>query len=107
MPWDTDFNPMMNQSVQVRSFISRDSYGEETYGAAATYSCYIDAQPHQVVNTEGREVTAMATIYFEGPVAVTVDDVIILPNEGTRERPVISVGTLYDDVSPHHTEAHV
>jgi hypothetical protein len=107
MPWDSAFESMMNQAVQVRSFISRDGYGEATYGPPATYKCYIDASPHQAISAGGQEVTASATIYFAGPVAVTIDDVVILPNEGNRERPIISVGTLYDDRSPHHTEVHV
>jgi len=111
MPWDSEFDSMMNQFVVVRPFVSEDAYGEATYGTGIEYRCYIDSEPRQIIDQEGQTVVSNTKIYFAGPQPITLKDVVILPDEAgddpPRERPIISVSTLYDDVSPHHTEVHV
>ena len=97
----------MNQVVSIRPAQTTDDYGEITHGPAVEYRCYIDSEPHQTVDQSGQQVTSNSRIYLAGPVSVSIDDLVILPGESPRERPIVAVALRYDDEGPHHTEVHV
>ena len=63
MAWTTQLDPLVQQTITVRTLASFDGYGDPTYStAASTYSARVIWQPHRVTDWAGDERVAQAQI---------------------------------------------
>jgi hypothetical protein len=95
---------LLNQTVSLETFHSRDSFGDLSFNAAVSYPCRIAYKYKQVLNEAGEEVTSRAQIGIN--VAVSVNDRITLPDTTTPS--IIAVNKTYDRLgSFHHSVVYV
>lgn len=98
--------PLLHQTVKVKPFTSRDSYGDLTYGAERSYKARVEYYSAKRKDLFGFDVFVHAVVYLEGDIEVKVDDGIILPDGS--EYPAHTVGKAIDGLGQiHHTKVVV
>jgi hypothetical protein len=103
-----EFEDFMNDTITIEPFVSRDSYGTPSYGAAVSYPCRVSAKQKQVVDLSGVERVSMARIYVSGTPAIGSLDRLTLPAGYTPQQPpILIVHPLHDEAGSHHTELTV
>ena len=99
-----DIRRLLNQTVTVRP-LQGVVDGDTTYGTPVTYPARIDYDAKRVLNRNGLDVTAYATIYLQA--LVGENDLFVLPGDSVG-RTALQVRTLYrGDGSFGHCEVIV
>ena len=92
---------LMPHEITLKPFASRSAYGTPTYGTAAPHRCLVERKQRLVKKSDGCEAISQTTVYVAGPVEITEQDEITLP-DGTAP-PVLAVETFYDETGAVHS----
>jgi len=95
-----DWKDLMPDTVGVYELVSRDEYGDPTYGTRASYDARIVRKPTRVIDSAGDEVMAKGMVWIATTATIDPEDAIELP-DGTRP-PILSVSRFPDESGDHH-----
>ena len=103
----TAFASLMKQSVSIASTNAYNAVGDKTYNTAKSYKARIVYGQHQVVDANGRDVTAAGKIWVGysstgGLPSVTVNCKVTLPDASTP--PIINISRYPDETGSNHHE---
>lgn len=101
MPFVDDFLDMLVSEITYAPFVSRDAYGEPTFGSPVTYEARVIRKHKMVRNVEGQQVISTAHIWVGGIPFVSPQDKITL-DDGTHP-PIIAIERFEDEIGPSHT----
>ena len=107
MPSVSVWNTLMKQSVTIASTDSYNAVGDKTYNTGKSYKARVVYGQHQVVDTNGRDVTAAGKTWVGlsstgGLPSVTVNSKITLPDDSTP--PIINISRYPDETGSNHHE---
>lgn len=107
MPDITAWASLMNQSVTIASTSTMNAVGDITYTTGKSYTARVVFGLHQVVDVNGREVTAAGKIYVGqtstgGLPSVTPQAKVTLPDDSTP--PIINISRYPDETGENHHE---
>lgn len=111
MTWNTDFEALLTQTVDIAAWVSSDEYGKVTYGSATTYPARIVEKLEKVVDFAGREVLSNSVVWVGAETAgatlpsVNGDAKITMP-DGTTPG-ILRVETYPDDTGNHHVKIYL
>jgi hypothetical protein len=96
---DAELLELMPDTVVLEPYLSQDSYGQATYGAASTYQAHIGGGGTRLGrNADGSEIVSNADIHLASVVGVTVQDRITLPARWSPRQPrILKVDLLSDE----------
>ena len=101
MAFDVELLQMMPSLIQLKKLVSRNRYGEPTYGATTSWRAYIAAKRQTIRNAEGQDIVSNSVVYIGGAPVITTDDQLVLPDGSTP--PIIGVDLFYDDKAEYAT----
>ena len=55
---------LTNQTVTIAPWVSKDQYGDNTYGTAVTYKCREEATLRKILNRYGEEVINTSIVFL-------------------------------------------
>ena len=96
------------QTITVVPLSTHTAYGAPTYSTASstTYRAYIEAGSRVVVNQQGVEEVATATVYvLSSSASIGPQAQITLPD--SRVPKILSIETVNDDKGQHHIELFI
>ena len=104
MSLETAFLGMASTTVTVEPLSTHNAWGTPAYSTSATsYTARVEYGPRLVVNAEGRQEVAKATVYvLSSGATIGVQDRVTLPKD-TAAR-LIRVDTVNDEQGQHHLE---
>lgn len=107
MAFDADWLELFNRSISVEPWVSEDSAGKVTYGAAVAYPCYIRDDVKVWKWEQGLEKQSRRTIYVNGE-SIGHKDRVTLP-VGYSPRVIIPTYMIRrdDEEGYHHTEIYI
>ena len=95
MSIDRELLKMMPHTVTIEPFASKDAFSTPSYGAPASFKCYVDFKPKMIRKIEGEEVISSAQVYVGGVSGATVKSRITLP--GGSQPVILMVNKLSDE----------
>lgn len=107
MALETDFLQMSTQTITVNALSTMDAYGAPSFStAASTFRAYIEPGVRVLVNAQGVEEVASATVYVMSSSAnIGPQDRMTLADARTPK--IIRVDVLNDDEGQHHLEVSI
>jgi len=105
---DPEFLSMMPQYIGVENFVSRDAWGNRTYGAKILFRGRVENKRRKVINREGDEVLSETTLYLDTVSGISLDARITLPSGHYPAHPeIISLKLDEDEIGPYCTTMYV
>ncbi len=102
-----EFLDFMPHRVGVEPYLSRDAYGNKSYGPKVVYSGRVVNKRRQVISRMGQTVPSETTIYLATASGVSIDDRITLPSGCVPAWPtIISVSRYPDEYGGVYTEVY-
>ncbi|MGA9772359.1 MAG: hypothetical protein WBV94_25220 [Blastocatellia bacterium] len=101
MSIDRELLKMMPHTVTIEPFANQDEYSKASYGAPATFRCYVDFRPKMIRKIEGQEIVSSAQVYVGGVSGATVKARITLPD---GSQPVILMVNKLSDEGGDYAE---
>jgi len=99
----SDFEDLMNDTITLEPFSSRDSYGKPIYGTAVTVeNCRVTYKSFFMRRDDGSEIIAKGIVWLGEYRRVSVEDKITLPDGSTFS--ILMSDSFSDDEGPHHTK---
>lgn len=103
MGFESQFLQFSTQVVTVAPLSTHNSYGAPTFGTSTSYRAYVEPGTRVILNQQGVQEVATATVYVLSSSAVVgPQDKITLPDARTPK--LLRVDTLNDDKGQHHLE---
>lgn len=100
MSIDPILREMMLQTVSIQPRASLNTYGEQSYGAAAERTCRIEETMRLVYDSSGQRLVSSTTVYLDDVYGTLTTDFITLPDGRTPS--IVTVAVHYDEVGPSH-----
>lgn len=72
---------LMKQTIQVAPLVSINAYGDEVFGTAVPYDCYIEEKPTKILNQIGAEVISSHTVYVASTGRINITSQCTLPDD--------------------------
>lgn len=91
-----DLLDLMPNTVTVRPFVSRDSYGAASYGSPTDYPARVNYKTHNILGPDNQLILSNGTIWMACSDPVSSDDQVTLDDGST---PVILKATRETDES--------
>ena len=105
MALDKAFDPLMQHTVSIAPFSSRDADNAITYGAAVNYSAAIDLNTRLVRAPDGQQLAGRGTVFLDTTTVPGVKDKLTLPaGFEPLVPPILVVMPQYDEDGLHHVE---
>lgn len=99
-----DFMP---DTITIDPYGSQNKYGEETYGASATYRSRVVGKVRKVTDMNGQERVSTVTAYIGGTPTITPRDRITLPARFNPTQPeILAIGLWPDESGTHHVAVY-
>lgn len=93
---------MMPHTITIEPFVSRDTYGAATYGAAVTYKARVQGKNRLITTLSGDEKVSTVTVYV-GSTSITPEDRLTLPASFSPTIPnILDVQPVSDESGHHH-----
>lgn len=104
MGLEPEFLEMASTTVTVNALSTHNNAGAPVYSTdSATYPACVEYRPRLLVNREGRQVVAVATVYvLSSSASIGVQDRVVLPY-ATAAR-MLSAAPVNDEEGQHHVE---
>ncbi|MCH8837652.1 MAG: hypothetical protein IIA60_07605 [Candidatus Marinimicrobia bacterium] len=105
MALDKQILDLSTETIIVDPLSTVTAYGAPTYSTANTssYTVYVEPGARVVVNAQGIEEVAVATLFvLSSSAGVAVQDRITLPD--SRQPRILRVDTINDEDGQHHLE---
>ena len=100
---------LVHDTVTIESLTGRDSYGDETYGAAVTYPARVVGQQKQIRSFTGAEVISQQMVIILASVVVQAEDRITLSTalvnstaDSAIRPPILGARRIPDQSGTHH-----
>lgn len=87
-----EIDDILNDTITIEPYISGDSHGDRTYGAAVTYPAFVSMRIKMVRNQAGEDVVSNCSIMLDGAVVFDRkgrDRITIDPGTANATQPVI------------------
>jgi hypothetical protein len=105
---DPEFLTMMPNKIGIENYISRDAWGNRTYGAKILFQGRVENRRRKVINRDGDEVISETTLYLDTISGISLDARITLPSGHYPAHPeIISLKLEEDEVGPYSTTLYV
>lgn len=101
----SEFLDLMADTVVIQPFLgmSTDGYAQPRYGAATTYRARIEQGPKRIIGFDGQEVVSAVKVIVGSTAAITVKDLLTLPDDFSPRSPaILRVESVRDGSAPHH-----
>jgi len=97
-----DFLDMMPATIIHSPFVSRDSYGQPTYGSSTNYRARIVYKDTIIRGVDGSELVSRQQCWVNGTPSIRPTDKVTLP-DGTSP-PIFNVEKFSDESGDHHVK---
>lgn len=97
---EKDFLAFMPATITREPFTGRNPYGEPTYGTGAQHRARVEGKQQLVRTAGGQEKMSETLCYVAGPVTITVEDRITLPD--ATQPPILTVASVTDETGAVH-----
>lgn len=105
---DPEFLSMMPSYIGVENFVSRDAWGNRTYGAKILFRGRVENKRRKVIGRDGAEVVSNTTLYLDTISGISMDARITLPSGHYPAQPeILEIKLDEDETGPYSTRIYV
>lgn len=98
-----EWTDMMPDTVTIEPFVSRDAFGDKTYGTARVYTARVQGKNEVVRTRDNVDAVSTVQVYVDWTPTISPDDRITLPSRfSPTQPPILSVQPVSDEAGPHH-----
>ena len=103
-----EFLSMMPRTIGLENLVSRDAWGNRTYGALIAYQGRVENKRRKVIGRDGDEVISETTLYLDTVSGFSIDARITLPSGCYPAHPeIISIKLEEDECGAYSTTIYV
>ena len=108
MPILQDLRALMADTVTLEPKSSKDVNAQITFGAAVTYTCFVEGQIHKAIDMRtGEERTCQGRVILDRQASISPDDRLTLPTRFNPRKPrIVAVEQWSDEGGTTGTMAH-